>query len=117
MRKHIDRDKVKLMEDPTALTPWHPIFESIFQLDLTEAHTNVEVVFAGGVSITIITVGAGTWNFSLDHRTNVKYLSTWFNDMDLILREFNRIYFTNTLQDPAGPLFLIGQRLRPVTPV
>lgn len=117
MRGHpkivVDKNKVKLMYDPSMLTTWHPIHEDIFELDLTTAHTNIERTFLGAVSITIIEVGTGVWNFSLDHITNVKYQSTWFQNMDLILREFTNMYFTNTAQTgKTNPVFLIGRRLQ-----
>ena len=109
----VDHDKYKLMYDPSMLTPFHPIHEDIMVLDLTEKHTNLEWVHLGAVTITIVEVGTGIWEFSLDHATNVKYQSTWFQNMDLVLREFNHIYYTNTAQeDVTDPTFLIGRRLQ-----
>ena len=87
---------------------------SIYQLDLTTAHTDL-VVDVGGLNLTVLSMGGGPFTLRFERVDGVvlgSIESTWLQRGDLIVLRFRRLHFDNPATAGAAPaVFYIGRRV------
>lgn len=87
---------------------------TIYQLDLTTAHTDL-VVNIAGLNLTVLSLGGGPFTIRFEREDGVvgpSIESTWLQRGDLFLLRFARLHFDNVATAGAAPaVFYIGRRV------